>query len=142
MGFKIPNITFSGKVYLKSRVDWPRIGDDLLCHNWNKVYNNPNPASELNRIITSLIDRRVPSIVVRWKVNADSLNAFNDKQNTYRLWSQKYLVFSEDHEKGQNISTFHFLLIFLGDFYSLWMLDVSTILSTTCIMTLWVSCNK
>ena len=37
----------------------------------------------------------------------------------------------EDHQKGQNISKFYFLLIFLDDFYSLWMLGFSIILTTT-----------
>ena len=33
MGFKITNILFSREVYLKSLVDWPCVGDDLL-DNW------------------------------------------------------------------------------------------------------------
>ena len=40
MGFKIPNISFSHKVYLKICVNLPHVGDDL--------YN------ELNNVITSL----------------------------------------------------------------------------------------
>ena len=40
MCFKIPNITISRKVYLKSHVDWPHVGDDLFNH-------SPNPVSEL-----------------------------------------------------------------------------------------------
>ena len=34
------------------------------------------------------------------------------------LLKYKSFVFEEDHQKGQNISTFHLLLIFLCDFYS------------------------
>ena len=41
MGFKIPNITFSQKVYLKSRVDWLRVSEDLSNLNSSKVYNSP-----------------------------------------------------------------------------------------------------
>ena len=33
MGFKIPNITFSPDVYLKSRADWSRVGEDLKNFN-------------------------------------------------------------------------------------------------------------
>ena len=33
MGFKILNITFSCKVYLNSRVDWPRVSEDLCNFN-------------------------------------------------------------------------------------------------------------
>ena len=68
LGFKIPNIFFSRKVYLKSCVDLPLVGKNLN-HNWNVVYNNPNPVSELNEVTTSLIDTRVPSKVIRRKVN-------------------------------------------------------------------------
>ena len=38
-----------------------RVGEDLRKFNWNAVYNSGNPVSELNKVITSLIDRRVPS---------------------------------------------------------------------------------
>ena len=47
MGFKIPNITFSHKVYLKSCVNWPRVSEDLCNFNWSMVYNSLNPVSEL-----------------------------------------------------------------------------------------------
>ena len=40
MGFKIPNITFSHKVYLKSRVDCPRVSEDFCNLNWSGVYNS------------------------------------------------------------------------------------------------------
>ena len=63
-GFKIPNISFSCKVFLKSRVNWSRVGDDLLNHNWSAVYNRRIPVFELNKVFTSLIDRRVLSKVI------------------------------------------------------------------------------
>ena len=69
MGFKIPNIIFSPKVYLKSNVNWPQVGDDILNHSYSVVYNSLNPVSELNNVITSIIDRRVPSKVIKQKVN-------------------------------------------------------------------------
>ena len=81
-------------MYLKPRVDWPRVCEDLRNFNWSAVYNSLNPVSELNKVITSLIDRRVPSKVIKHKVNdkalfnEDCVNAFHNKQNAYRLWSQ------------------------------------------------------
>ena len=59
MCFKIPNITFSQKVCLKSHVDWPPVGEDLRNFNWSEIYNSPILVSELNKVITSLIYRRV-----------------------------------------------------------------------------------
>ena len=47
---KIPNISLPRKVYLTSCVDWPRVGDDLLNHNWIMVYNSPNPVSEFSKV--------------------------------------------------------------------------------------------
>ena len=50
------------------------------------VYNSPNPVSELNRVITSLIDKRVPFKVIRRKVNNKAwfnenyANAFHDNK--------------------------------------------------------------
>ena len=58
------------------------------------VQCNLNPVSELNKVITSLIDRRLPSKFIRQKVNGkawfnkDCVNAFHNKQNAYHLWSQ------------------------------------------------------
>ena len=91
MGFKISNITFYRKVYLRSRVNWSRVGDDLCNFNWGAVYNAPNPVSELNKKITSLINRCVPSKVIRRKVNdkvwfnKNCVDALHNKQNAYHL---------------------------------------------------------
>ena len=67
IGFKVPNISFSCKVDLKSRVHWPHFGDGLLNHNWSVIYNRLNPVSEFNKFITSLVDRRIPSKVISKK---------------------------------------------------------------------------
>ena len=69
MDFKIPDTSFSRKVYLKSSFDWPLIGDDLFNHNWNLVYNSQSPISEVNKVTTFLIDRFVPSKIIRQKMN-------------------------------------------------------------------------
>ena len=63
-------ISFSvKKMYLKSCVDWPCVGEDLHNFNWSAFYNSPNPVSELNKVITSLINRRIPSKIIKQKVN-------------------------------------------------------------------------
>ena len=91
MGFKIPNITLSRKVYLNSHIDWPCICEDLRNSNWIVLYSIPNLLSELNKMINCLIDMRVSSKVIRRKVtdkawfNKDCVNEFHYKQNTYCL---------------------------------------------------------
>ena len=94
MGFKI----------LKSWVDWPRVGEDLCNLNWSAVFNNLNPVSELNKEITSLIDRCVPSKIIRQKVNfkayfnEDFVNLFHNKQNACCFWSQNRSFFLWDED--------------------------------------------
>ena len=94
LGFAIPNVSFSRKVYLKSRVDWPRVNRDLEDINWSHIYKSPDPAIELNNILSSIIDRRVPTKTIRRRLsdkawfNEDCVNAFNDKQSAYRLWTR------------------------------------------------------
>ena len=50
--------------------------------------------SELNKVITSLIDRHASSKIIRQKVNEkawfkkDCINEFHNKKNAYPLWSQ------------------------------------------------------
>ena len=50
---------------MKSRVDWPRVGEYLYNFNCSAVYNSLNPVFELKKVITSLIDRRVPYKIIR-----------------------------------------------------------------------------
>ena len=57
--FNISNITFPRKVRLKSRIYWLHVGEDLFNSNWSAVYNSPNPVSELNKVITSLIEKLI-----------------------------------------------------------------------------------
>ena len=89
MGFKIPNITFSHKMYLKLRVHWPLVGEDLFNSDWSAVYNSSNSVTQFHKVINSLIDRRIPSKFIRQKVdhiawfNEDCVNAFRNKQNAY-----------------------------------------------------------
>ena len=58
-----------------------------LFINWSATYNSLNPVSELNKVITFLIDSLVPSKVIKRKVNdkawfnEDCVNAFHNKQN-------------------------------------------------------------
>ena len=88
--FKIPNITFSCKVYLKSRVNLPCVGNDLN-YILRVVYNSQNPVSDLNKVIISLFYRLVPFKVIRQKVNDKAwfneycVNAFHSKHNVYHL---------------------------------------------------------
>ena len=75
-------------------VNWPFVGENLRNLNWSAVFESSNQISEVNKVITSLIDRQVPSKIIRQKVNnkvlfnKNCVNAFHNKQNAYCLWSQ------------------------------------------------------
>ena len=94
LGFKVPNVQLTRKVFLKSRVDWHRVIDDVEGITWSNIYNAPDPIIELNNVLVNIIERRVPTKNITCKLkdkawfNADCLRAFNDKQNAYRLWSR------------------------------------------------------
>ena len=70
-------------------VNWPFVGENLRNLNWSAVFESSNQISEVNKVITSLIDRHVPSKVIRRKVNdkawfkKDCVDAFYNKQNAY-----------------------------------------------------------
>ena len=70
------------------------VANDPFNHNWSAIYNKTNPVSEFNIVTNSLIDRRVPSKIIRLKVNykalfnKDCVTAFHNRQNAYCLWSQ------------------------------------------------------
>ena len=89
----VPNVSFSRKIYLKSRADWDSICDDLLSLDWNTIYRNDDVASCLNDHLVNIIERRVPSRILRFRVkdkawfNDECRRAYNEKQSAYRLWS-------------------------------------------------------
>ena len=91
LGFYIPSITFSRQIYLKSRVDWSRICQDLQESTRGGVYNSPDSVNAFNDLLISIISRIVPTKIIRRRLTDEAwfddncINAFNDKQNAYRL---------------------------------------------------------
>ena len=90
----IPNIQISKKVYLKSRIDWQKVKSDIEKIEWSKIYKSPNSIVDLNAALIDIINRRVPTKIIKKRLkdkpwfNADCINAFNEKQTAYNLWSQ------------------------------------------------------
>ena len=50
-------------VNFKSLVDWPYESDNLLKHYWIEVYYSQNSVLELNKVMSSLNNRRISSKV-------------------------------------------------------------------------------
>ena len=93
VGANIPNITISRHVFFKSKANWDNIRDDLLNLQWRNVFNAPCPVSSLNVALLDIISRRIPSKVIKNKINdkpwfnEECQQAFIDKQSAYRLWT-------------------------------------------------------
>lgn len=88
----VPDISYSCKIYMKSQADWNGILHDLLCLNWSQLYNSVDPVVPLNENLVNIIDRRIPSRVLRYRVkdkpwfNDDCRRAYLEKQEAYHLW--------------------------------------------------------
>ena len=94
LSFSIPNVQFTRKVLLKSRIDWDRVTSDIRSIVWSDIYNSPDPIVQLNNILVTIINRRVPTKIIKSRLkdkawfNSDCVKAFNDKQSAYRLWTR------------------------------------------------------
>ena len=88
----IPEVNFSRKVYLKSRADWNGIYNDLYELNWGTIYRNQHIMECLNNHFVTIIDRRIPSKILRFRLkdkpwfNAECKLAYHQKQEAYHLW--------------------------------------------------------
>ena len=89
----VPNVSFSRKIYLKSRADWDSIHSDLLNLDWCSIYRHNDVASCLNDHLVNIIERRVPTRILKFRIkdkawfNDECRQAYNEKQSAYRLWS-------------------------------------------------------
>ena len=88
----VPDVNFSRKVYLKSRADWNVISQDLMALSWSDIYRSPNIIECLNDHFNTIIERRIPSKLLRFRLkdkpwfNADCKLAYQSKQEAYHLW--------------------------------------------------------
>ena len=90
----VPDISFSRKVYLKSRGNWRGIRSDLSNLNWPDFYHLEDPIEPLSAAIIEIIDRHVPSRVLTFRnkdkawFNDDCRRAYLEKQEAYNLWKR------------------------------------------------------
>ena len=90
----IPDVTVSQKVYLKSRANWDGIDGDLQNVCWSLIYRDPSPASKLNEVLVSIMERRIPSKILRHRLSDkpwfddDCRRAYQAKQEAYRRWTR------------------------------------------------------
>ena len=93
MLFKIPDVRFSRKVYLKGRANWAGVVNDVENLDWHNVFQSPNMIDSLNSALVGILNNRIPSKIIRSRLkdkmwfNDDCRRAYNEKQSAYRLWS-------------------------------------------------------
>lgn len=89
----VPDVSFSKKIYLKSRADWVSIHSDLLNLDWSSIYRHADLVSCLNGHLVNIIERRVPTRILKFRnkdkawFNAECRHAYIEKQSAYNLWS-------------------------------------------------------
>ena len=103
---RVPDISFTRKVFLKSRADWDGIHEDLFQLDWPAIYRHDNVVDCLNQYLTPIIERRVPSRMLHLRIkdkswfNEDCRHAYHLKHEAYNLWRQ-----NQSHFTWQNYVT-------------------------------------
>ena len=99
----VPDISFSRKVFLKSRADWNGILMDLSLLNWPDIYRHIDPISSLGPALLSIIERRVPSCILQFRMkdkswfDDDCRRALQEKQEAYFYWRHNRSDFTWDN---------------------------------------------
>ena len=89
---EISDHTVSHRIYLKSLVNWDAVRRDVRSIRWSPIFSSSNPVSELNLVMSDIINRRVPCRVVKRRqkdkpwFNNLCQRAYCDKQEAYRQW--------------------------------------------------------
>ena len=92
--FSLPDDNITTKVYLKSRANWPGVASDFHDINWSRIYGSECPITELNAVLLSISERRIPSKIIRSRrrdkawFNDDCRQAQRDKQTAFCRWSR------------------------------------------------------
>ena len=72
MAQAIPNLCVSRRVLLKYRVNWSAVCDAIGVLPWRSIWSADNPVERLNAHLSLLVERFVPSKVIRVR-NKDNL---------------------------------------------------------------------
>ena len=88
----VPNVTFSRKIYIKSRADWDGILHELSTTNWPYIYHHADSIGSFSDLCTNVIDKHIPSRIIHFRTkdkawfNDDCKRAHQEKQEAYQLW--------------------------------------------------------
>ena len=87
----MPDVSFSGKIYKKSRADWDGILLDLSTHNWSDIYRQVDSIGSLKAICTEVLDKRIPTRIINFRnrdkawLNDECKQAYQERKEAYHL---------------------------------------------------------
>lgn len=90
----LPNFSYSRSVFMKSRINWEGVRNDVSNIVWRDILHAPSPVDSLNDALQHIFERRVPRRTIRTRskdaawFNDDCRRAYRDKQCAYRRWSR------------------------------------------------------
>ena len=98
MADAIPNLCVSRRVLLKHRVrvNWSAVCDAIGVLPWRSIWSADNPVEKLNVHLSLLVERFVPTKVIRVRnkdklwVNHDCKLAFDIKQGAHLRWTRDH----------------------------------------------------
>ena len=99
----VPNVCIRREVFLKHRVNWNAVLDDLQGLCWGGIISGPSPIESLNEALLEIVKRGVPVRVLRFRsmdkpwFTDDCRRAFDAKQTAYRSWEISRTVESWDN---------------------------------------------
>ena len=64
---QVPQFSVRREFYLKGRVCWDAVRDDLTAASWGAVYRSPKPEVAFSDVLLDVVRRRVPSKVLRMR---------------------------------------------------------------------------
>ena len=94
MAQAIPNLCVSRRVLLKHQVNWSTVCDAIGVLPWRSIWNADNPVEWLNVHLSLLVERFVPTKVIRVRnkdkprFNDDCRLAFDIKLGAHLRWNR------------------------------------------------------
>lgn len=90
----LPSYDVRRTVFLKNRVNWDRVREDVQDIAWSEIFKAQDPVSALNTAVSCIITRNVPTATLRFRsgdapwFNADCRRVYDLKQTAYRAWTR------------------------------------------------------
>ena len=94
MAQAVPNLCVSRRVLLKHRVNWTAVCDAISVLPWRSIWSADNPVERLNVHLSLLVERFVPTKVIRVRnkdkplINDNCRLAFDIKQGSHLRWTR------------------------------------------------------